>query len=73
MTGLPRKCARELNPGDVYRTVDGIEHTVAEQFTSGVRCYVIHDDGTERILFPALLVEHLSADPNLSKLPGSES
>ena len=44
--------AADLSPGDQYRAADGVLHTVKDSWSGGIRCYIVHDDGTERILFP---------------------
>lgn len=48
--------AADLSPGDRYRAADGIEHTVQDVWSGGVRCYIVHATGEERILFPTARV-----------------
>lgn len=48
--------AADLNPGDTYRAADGIPHTVVNVSTAGIRTYVTHADGEERVLFPTARV-----------------
>jgi hypothetical protein len=54
---MAEKTAKDLAPGDVYRTVDGEWHAVSESWSLSHRTTVVHDDGTERALFPSVKVE----------------
>ena len=48
--------ARDLQPGDVYRTADGVAHTVVQANHLSHRTTVFHDDDTVRVLFPNVRV-----------------
>jgi hypothetical protein len=48
--------AADLSPGDTYRAADGIPHTVLNSWSGGIRTYIQHVGGEERILSPKAVV-----------------
>jgi hypothetical protein len=44
--------AKDLMPGETYRSADGTWRTIVNCWSSGLRTYIQHSDGHERILFP---------------------
>jgi hypothetical protein len=47
--------ACELQPGDTYQATDGVQHVVAEVWTTH-QTFLTHADGTSRKLFNHALV-----------------
>jgi hypothetical protein len=52
--------AADLSPGDRYVAADGVEHTVKDCWSGGLRTYIVHTTGEERILFPSARVTVLT-------------